>query len=107
MSTEPGERIEAQALLWRWQAATSPAAWHFLTLDGPAADAIRAAAAITDRGQGGFGSVKVSVTIGATRWRTSLFPHRESGGWLLPVKKAVRLAEGLAEGDAVRLVIEL
>ena len=46
---------------------------------------------------------RVAVTIGDTSWNTSVFPHKESGGWLLPVKAAVRKAEGLAEGDAVTL----
>ena len=54
----------------------------------------------------GFGSVKVTVTLGESRWQTSLFPQK-SGGWFLPVKKPVRLAEGLAEGDTVEIELEL
>ena len=41
--------------------------------------------------------------IGATVFATSLFPHRESGGYLLPVKAAVRRAEGVAAGDEVAI----
>jgi hypothetical protein len=103
------ERIEAQARLWRWQSATGPAAWYFLTIEGAAADAIRVAAMggqWLDR-RPGFGSAKVHATIGATSWRTSVFPDRTSGGWLLPVKKAVRDAEGLVEGEMVSLDIAL
>ena len=59
------------------------------------------------RGKGGFGSAKVTATIGETGWRTSVFPHKASGGWLLPVKKAVRQAEGLNEGDRVRVRLTL
>ncbi|WP_243469509.1 DUF1905 domain-containing protein [Sphingopyxis granuli] len=47
------------------------------------------------------------ATIGDTRWNTSVFPHRESGGWLLPVKATVRKAEELAEGDAVTVTVSL
>jgi hypothetical protein len=54
----------------------------------------------------GFGSVKVGVTIGASRWKTSLFPQK-SGGWFLPVKKPVRAAEGLDYGDVVSVELEL
>ena len=32
---------------------------------------------------------------GETVWRTSLFPSAEAGAYVLPVKKAVRVAEGL------------
>jgi hypothetical protein len=54
----------------------------------------------------GFGSVKVGAQIGNSRWQTSLFPQK-SGGWFLPVKKPVRLAEGLDFGDEVAGELEL
>lgn len=95
--------------LWRWQSATAPAAWFFVTIGGEAADGIRLAA-ISGQwldGRRGFGSARVEATIGDTVWKTSVFPHRESGGWLLPVKAAVRKAEGLTEGDAVTVSVSL
>ena len=54
----------------------------------------------------GWGSLKVIATIGASRWSTSVFPAKDTG-WLLPVKAAVRKAEGLSEGDTVEVVLEL
>ncbi|GAO78979.1 DUF1905 domain-containing protein [Sphingopyxis sp. C-1] len=95
--------------LWRWQSATAPAAWFFVTIAGDVADGIRLAA-ISGQwldGRKGFGSAKVLATIGATSWSTSVFPHRESGGWLLPVKGAVRKAEGIVEGDEVTVTVSL
>jgi len=35
-----------------------------------------------------------SCSIGATRWQTSLFPHRGSGGFILLLKAEVRRREG-------------
>ncbi|WP_033073157.1 DUF1905 domain-containing protein [Sphingopyxis sp. MWB1] len=95
--------------LWRWQSASGPGAWFFLTIDGEAADNIRMAALSGQwlEKRRGFGSAKVQACIGATRWSTSLFPHKQSGGWLLPVKAAVRKAEGLAEGAAVTVTVSL
>ena len=101
--------IETEAELWRWQSTTGPAAWHFLTIVGDAAAAIQVAA-MTGQwldGRPGFGSAKVKATIGETSWRTSVFPQRENGGWLLPVKKAVRTAESIDVGDLVAVRIEL
>ena len=54
----------------------------------------------------GFGSVRVTVTLGDSRWQTSLFPNKD-GSWFLPIKKPVRLAEGIAEGDEVAVDLEL
>lgn len=95
--------------LWRWQSATAPAAWFFVTISGDVADGIKLAA-ISGQwldGRKGFGSAKVRVTIGDTIWSTSVFPHKESGGWLLPVKAAVRKPEGIVEGDDVTVTVSL
>ena len=54
----------------------------------------------------GFGSVKCTVTLGESRWQTSLFPNKD-GRWFLPVKKPVRVAEELEYGDEVAVELEL
>ena len=54
----------------------------------------------------GFGSVRVIVTLGDSRWQTSLFPNKD-GSWFLPIKKPVRVAEGLIDGDEVAVELEL
>ena len=54
----------------------------------------------------GFGSVKVTVTLGTSRWQTSLFPNKD-GSWFLPIKTPVRLAESLEYGDTIELELEL
>jgi hypothetical protein len=95
--------------LWRWQGKAkdgtpSSMSWFFITIDGTVADAIRAA---SPGRTAAWGSVYVSVTIGATSWRTSLFPSKEVGGYLLPVKAAVRKVERIAEGDAVEVRIAI
>ena len=54
----------------------------------------------------GFGSVKVTVTLGGSTWQTSLFPNKD-GSWFLPIKKPVRVAEDLMDGDEVEVDLEL
>jgi hypothetical protein len=81
----------------------------YVTIAGAAAEAIAAHELMRRLELGrrrGFGSVKVEVAIGGSRWSTSVFPQK-GGGWFLPVKKAICRAEGLGEGDevAVRLVL--
>ena len=101
------ETVAARTRLWRWEGGG--AAWHFVTLDGEAAETIAAHEAmrrLESGGGRGFGSVKVTARIGASRWPTSVFPHKE-GGYLLPVKAAIRRAEGIAEGDEVDVELEL
>lgn len=51
--------------------------------------------------------MRIEATIGGTTWRTSLFPSKQAGGWLLPLKAAVRKAEKLAEGTIAEAVLTL
>lgn len=90
-------RFEAEA--WEWQ---GDAPWVFVTLPPDIADEIEAGAAPRP----GFGSVPVDVEVGASRWSTSLFPDKTSASYLLPLKRAIRSAEGIEVGDvvSVRLV---
>lgn len=80
------------AALWR---TPPPQAWYFITVPQDVSDEIDER---TSGRQGGFGSVKVAASIGATTWLTSIFPSRQAGAFILPVKRAVRLSEGLADG---------
>lgn len=84
-------RFDAE--LWRYQ---GDAAWFFVTVPQGVSDAIRDEVTRPPRG---FGSVRVQATIGATTWATSVFPQAKEGTFLLPVKKAVRTAERIDEGD--------
>lgn len=79
---------------------SAPGAWYFVTLPLDAADEIRAT-----NERRGFGSVRVRATIGTTAWDTSVFPDAQSGSYLLPVKAAVRRAEGVDDGDRVRVTV--
>lgn len=93
--------ITFAAPLWKWRA---DGGWHFATIDAQIAAEIR----YETMGQARhFGSVKVTATIGETDWQTALFPDREGGGYLLPVKASVRAAEGVSEGDMVRVTLRL
>jgi len=100
------ETFELTARVWLWTSTSKdrPMAWHFLTVDGQTSAEIRYAALGRT---GGFGSIPVEVRIGATRWRTSIFPHRDSGGYILPIKAAVRKREGIVAGDEVALSLTL
>lgn len=91
------DRFSFTAELWEHEGSAS---WFFVSLPEDVADEV------DERwGQhaGGFGSVRVEVTVGATTWRTSLFPDTKRATYLLPVKRAVRTAEGLADGSVVEV----
>ncbi|WBO68265.1 DUF1905 domain-containing protein [Streptomyces camelliae] len=77
-----------------------PAPYYFVAVpDAECAD-IRDVAAMASYG---WGVIPVEARIGATAFTTSLFP--KDGGYLLPLKTAVRRPEGLAEGDEVAVAM--
>ena len=86
-----------------WAHGDDPGSWHFVTLPMDAAEEVR-----DDAGpRPGFGSIRVSVTVGATTWQTSLFPESGGESFVLPVKKPVRVAEGVEAGDVCELTVEV
>lgn len=93
--------ITLTAPLWLWSGEN--ASWHFITVPDELAGEIRAESLAR---RGGFGSVRVEVTIDDVTWRTSVFPQK-SGGYILPVKAAVRRRANIAVGDDVTLTLEL
>jgi Domain of unknown function (DUF1905) len=104
------ETYRVTAKLWLWNSDKAPASWHFLTVDGETAEAIHALALKRRLESGqrrGWGAMKVHVTIGETSWETSIFPDKGSGGWLLPIKAAVRKAEELVVGDRIQVSVML
>lgn len=53
----------------------------------------------------GWGMVPGRLRIGETEFTTSLWP--KDGGYVLPLKDAVRRAEGIALGDVVEITLRL
>lgn len=95
--------VEFDAVLYEWQARRSDR-WTFVNLPHDVSDEILDRVGDAVRG---FGSVRVEVTVGDTRWRTSIFPDNRARTYSLPVKKAVRAAEGLATGDTAHFSLRL
>ncbi|ONM49447.1 DUF1905 domain-containing protein [Nocardia donostiensis] len=94
-----GARYTFTTRIWEHHGQGS---WHFADLPEDIADEIEA---IYGHRSGGFGAVRVHVTIGSSRWSTSLFPDKSRGTYILPVKKAVRSAEDLSAGSSARVQI--
>jgi hypothetical protein len=89
--------------LWLWQG--TGASWHFLTVPADQSVEIRLQSAASGVRRG-FGSVRVQASIDGVAWKTSIFPQK-SGGYLLPVKAAVRRDAGISAGDVVTAAISL
>lgn len=91
--------LEFSGPVFEWR---GPAPFHFVAVPPDECAEIEAVAgAITY----GWGMIPVAVTIGATRWTTSLWPR--DGGYVVPLKDKVRKAEGFGLDDEVRLRLDI
>jgi len=106
------ETVTATLALKRWQG--EKAVYHLVTFTGAAAKALNEQALLYRLEFGrsrGFGSLKVMARIGATEWKTSLFPQRPNDDpgadkhWLLLISKKVMKAEDLVPNDAVNVTV--
>ncbi len=92
-------QVSFESLVTRWGARVD--SWFFATMPE---DLSRELRELPSPGRG-FGSLRVRARIGVSLWRTSIFPGAE--GYVLPLKRAVREAEGIAEGDLVTVDLDI
>ncbi|MEU8749200.1 DUF1905 domain-containing protein [Streptomyces chartreusis] len=73
-----------------------PAPYYFVRVPDEESADIRDVAAMATYG---WGVIPVEARVGEIAFETSLFP--KDGGYLLPLKNAVRKPQGLGAGDEV------
>ncbi|HYF29293.1 MAG TPA: DUF1905 domain-containing protein [Candidatus Paceibacterota bacterium] len=81
------------------------AGWHFASVPEDVSAKIKKSREGLPRI--GWGSVPVTATIGNTSWKSSIFPDKKSGTYLLPLKAEIRKKEGIAADDTITLTLEL
>ncbi len=99
--TAPTHTFSAALWLWDFEGGT---AWVFMTLPEEASAAI---SSVPRPPKPGFGSIRVTVTLGKSSWSTSIFPDSKVGRYILPIKKAVRRAEHIDVDDTVEVTLTI
>ncbi len=80
------------------------AGWHFLSVPKKQSEEIKTKFGGMKRG---WGSLPIIATIKKTSWKTSIFPDKKSGTYLLPLKALVRKREGILAQDKISFTIEI
>lgn len=87
--------------IWLYQGISG---WHFVTLPKQYAEKIQTVSKHTSKG---WGTVPVTVKLNGTEWKTSLFPDKKSGSYLLPMKSEMRKKLHLNKGDIISFTLQL
>jgi len=90
-------RLRFTGELWYWK---GPSPFHFVSVPDEECAELHAVSHLASYG---WGVIPVLVQTGSTSWTTSLFPR--DGGYVVPIKTAVRRAEGLELGDTVEIAL--
>ena len=93
--------LEFSGAVWEWR---GPSPFYFVTVPEDESALLEAVSSLVTYG---WGMIPVEVTIGSTKWTTSLFPKDPL--YVVPLKSAVRRAEGIGVTDivAMHLVVAL
>jgi hypothetical protein len=93
--------LEFTGLVWFWR---GPSPYHFVTVPADESLELKSASASVTYG---WGMIPVTARVGGTSWTTSLFP--KDGGYIVPLKDAVRNAEVIDVDDEVtiRLTVDV
>jgi hypothetical protein len=89
-------QFSGEIIYWR-----GPAPFHFVMM--PAQESVELQASAAELTYG-WGCIPARGRIGETAFTTALFPR--DGSYAVPVKVAVRRAEGLELGDVVSVRLE-
>lgn len=92
-------QIEFDSLVTRWDKRVE--SWYFATLPEELSQDLRELPAPPR----GFGSLRVRARIGSSIWNTSIF--FSDGAFVLPLKRAIREAHGIAEGDILTVDLDI
>jgi hypothetical protein len=89
--------FDSVVIEWR-----GPSPFHFATIPDDIAAEIKLAAPTLTYG---WGVIPAMVTVGSTSVTTSLIPR--DGGYLVPLKDALRKPEGFEIGDRITVELKL
>ena len=85
--------------VWEWR---GPAPHHFVWVPGDEAAALDEVAPMVSYG---WGMIPADISIGETTWYTALWP--KDGRYVVPLKAAVRRAEGIEVGTHVDISVRV
>ena len=91
--------IKFNGTIWYWK---GPSPFYFVTVPEEQSQDLKSVSGFVTYG---WGMIPVTVQVGKTEWKTSLFP--KDGRYLVPLKDSVRKAEQLNEGDDITIHLEV
>jgi hypothetical protein len=90
--------LDFEGAVYQWR---GPSPYFFVRVPAAEAEALRDVAHVSY----GWGMIPVTARVGGTEWTTSLWP--KDGGYIVPLKDAVRRAEDIEDGDVIAVGLDV
>ncbi len=94
-------KYKIKAKVWLYKRTTK---WYLVSIPKKESEEIKERFEFLKRG---WGSLKVAVSIGNTKWSTSIFPDKKLGVYVLPLKTEVRKKEKIKNNDIIIFSMEI
>jgi hypothetical protein len=91
-------QLDFEGAVYQWR---GPAPYFFVRVPEPESEALHDVAHVSY----GWGMIPVTARVGRTEWATSLWP--KDGGYIVPLKDAVRRAEEIEDGDVIAIGLDV
>ncbi len=86
--------------VWLWSGGQG--SWHFVTIPAARSREIEGRHGGIGRG---WGSIPVTVTLGKSTWKTSIFPYSKVKAFILPLKADIRKKETIRSKDLITFTL--
>jgi hypothetical protein len=91
-------QLDFEGAVYQWR---GPQPYFFVRVPEPESEALHDVAHVSY----GWGMIPVTARVGRTEWSTSLWP--KDGGYIVPLKTAVRRAEDIEDGDVIVIGLDV
>ena len=91
-------QLQFEGAVYQWR---GPAPYYFVRVPEDESGALRDVAYVSY----GWGMIPVTARVGRTEWTTSLWP--KDGGYIVPLKDAIRRAEDIEDGDVIGIGLDV
>lgn len=89
-----------RAKVWKYSGAS---AWYFVTLPRRLSLQLRLMMFSEEEGWGRLG---VRAEVGGSKWKTAIWYDTKARAYLLPIKKSVRVREGIEAGSRCLITLD-
>lgn len=94
-------KYEFRSKVWQHPA---PGGWYFVSLPAAVSKEIRKQFKLQEQG---WGRLKITAQTGKSKWATAIWFDTRRRTYLLPLKKEIRVKEGINDSETLKMIVHI